>query len=80
MEVDLNAEVPPGLSFHIIPETEYALFEAKDALSQSLTQAWKTIWQSSLRKSYQTDFEMYDPALLASLPLMVPIYIGVDPS
>lgn len=78
IEMHPNAEIPSGLSCQVIPAGEYTVFKAEGVLPQSLIEMWETIWQTPLKRSYKTDFEVYEPTLLSSNPPTVPIYIGVE--
>ena len=84
-EVTSFEQVPDGLSSqNIIPGT-YAQFTTEiGAMPQIIIKAWNKIWQmteSDLtgNRSYQTDFEIYNPSNQISDPTRTTaeIYIGI---
>ena len=71
-EVAPDAPIPPGLASHTIPAGNYQTFETTGPLPQAVIELWGRIWQTPLNRSYQTDFEVYNPTSPS-----VPIYIGI---
>lgn len=52
--------VPPGMIAKTIPAAEYVVFTAQGEMPEGIIQTWQHIWQTNLKRSYRTDFEVYD--------------------
>ncbi len=70
--------VPEGMRGVEIPPASYAVFTAKGEFPQSLINVWQTIWNSSLHRSYTTDFEVYPSDFNPQANPEVKVYIAVD--
>jgi predicted transcriptional regulator YdeE len=53
--------VPKDMIAMTIEHSSYAVVKAKGAFPDSLFQAWQSIWNSNLKRSYTFDFEVYPP-------------------
>ncbi len=58
-EVSSLDQIPSGMSGVKIPKGSYGLFKTKGAFPRSLTDCWKDISISSLKRSYHVDYEIY---------------------
>lgn len=55
-----NTEVPQGLENLIIPKGTYHKINAKGKMPDCVSNTWKEVWASSIPRTYQIDFEVYD--------------------
>lgn len=69
--------IPKGMVGVEIRASQYAVFTAKGAFPESMLHAWKTIWHSDLKRSYTTDFEVYDAQFNPQKHPEVAIYIAI---
>ena len=53
-------EVPEGMDSLIIIGGQYLQFIAKGIMPDCVGDMWKQIWNSGIKRTYQTDFEVYD--------------------
>lgn len=58
-EVSSLDNIPEGMVGIEIPAARYATFTAKGEFPISLLQTWGSIWNSDIKRSYTTDFELY---------------------
>lgn len=56
---DLTA-IPSGFDSLEIPPSLYNKITAKGKMTGCITNAWETIWNSKLSRTYQYDFEVFD--------------------
>lgn len=66
-----EAAAPVGMEKLKIEASKYAIFDASGAQPEAIQQTWATIWNSSLRRSFRTDFERHQP------DGRVTVYVGV---
>ncbi|MFN6943309.1 MAG: GyrI-like domain-containing protein [Cytophagaceae bacterium] len=59
-KVDNTDVTPEGLDELTIPAQNYSMFTAKGVMTGCITDAWKKIWSSDIRRSFGFDFEIYD--------------------
>ena len=59
-KVDKNSETPKGLEEIMIPTQEYSKFRAKGVMTGCITDTWKEIWNSDIKRKFGFDFEVYD--------------------
>lgn len=59
-KVNMNSETPKQLEELLIPTQEYRKFTAKGVMTGCITDAWKEIWNSELKRKFEFDFEVYD--------------------
>jgi predicted transcriptional regulator YdeE len=82
----IDHPLPEGLCTLIIPKQHYAKFTTLPApMPRVIVEAWKEIWGKSVkelggRRTYQTDFEVYDERATDPNMSIVDVYIGVFPS
>lgn len=74
--IDLKT-IPEGMVGLEIGASCYAVFKATGAFPESMLHAWQTIWSSDLKRSYTTDFEVYDAHFNPQNNPEVKIYIAV---
>ena len=58
--VKINSVLSPGMDTLIIPEQSYTKFIAKGEMPGCISNSWKDIWDSKIRRAYKYDFEVYD--------------------
>ena len=58
--VKINSVLGPGMDTLIIPEQSYTKFIAKGKMPGCISNSWKDIWNSKMRRAYKYDFEVYD--------------------
>lgn len=75
---DLN-DVPEGLTPMTIQAGDYECFTTEPGpMPQVVIQAWQNIWDnSSLKRAYLTDFEVYDQRAQDPAKTICDVYIGV---
>lgn len=82
-EVSSFENIPDGLHFMTIPESEYQRFTTPAGQMPAIViQAWEKIWQMtpetlSAKRAYIADFEIYDERSMDPNNAVVDIYIGV---
>lgn len=59
-KVDRNSETPKGLKEIMIPTQEYSKFKAKGVMTGCITDTWKEICNSDIKRKFGFDFEVYD--------------------
>jgi predicted transcriptional regulator YdeE len=72
---DLN-HIPEGMVGKVIPEAEYALFDATGKFPDSVVQTWQTIWALPLKRAYTVDFEVYPADFATQAAPEIKIYIS----
>ncbi|MFN0065883.1 MAG: GyrI-like domain-containing protein [Chlamydiales bacterium] len=77
-QVSSLEDVPKGMAGHFVPAASYAHFPVLGAFPDNLIATWQKIWQSDLKRTYQTDIEQYGPQFRSRLPL-VDIFVGIKP-
>ncbi len=75
---DMNKEVPEGLHSVEVQEGDYGLVSTRGKQPDALVEAWSSIWQSDLERSYKTDFEVYSPEAFKDGLHEAMIAVGVD--
>lgn len=55
-------EVPKGLVAKRVPAAMFAVFHARGEFPKSVGEAWGTVWQSDLKRTYVGDYEVYGKA------------------
>lgn len=76
-KVDKNLETPKELEELMIPAQEYCKFKAKGIMTKCITDAWKEIWKSEIKRKFDFDFEVYDERSQDWSNAEVDIYISV---
>ncbi|KAA9333838.1 AraC family transcriptional regulator [Adhaeribacter soli] len=59
-KVGKHSETPKELAELMIPAQEYIKFTAKGAMTGCITDTWKEIRNSDIKRSFGFDFEVYD--------------------
>jgi predicted transcriptional regulator YdeE len=74
------AEAPPspGWAHKSVPAADYAVFSAAGKAPYQVVEAWRTIWNSDIRRSYSGDFEVYSPGGGAEEEEGVKIYVALS--
>jgi predicted transcriptional regulator YdeE len=76
--VEDGTEAPGGLSGLIIPEGHYVKLLAKGIMPACVSDTWKKIWASDMKRSYAYDFEVYDDRSSDWTNAEVDIFVGHD--
>ena len=80
-EVDNLDNIPEGLSTHIIPAQTYIKFTSETGpIPKIIVDSWTKIWQMkelNSKRSYVSDFEVYDSRSSDLSKAVLDIYIGV---
>ncbi|MDF9799421.1 putative transcriptional regulator YdeE [Catalinimonas alkaloidigena] len=71
-----SAVIPAGLEVLTIPGQSYKKFVAKGKMTACITDTWKEIWNSNLRRKFSFDFEIYDERSQDWSDAEVDIYIS----
>jgi len=74
--VGKNSETPKELEELIIPAQECTKFTAKGTMTDYVTNTWKEIWSSDLKRNFGFDFEVYDERSQDWSNVEVAIYIS----
>ena len=80
-----NALLPEGFQKLVIPKQHYVKFTTMPApMPDVIVNAWKEIWETSpkqlgARRSYKTDFEVYDERAADHQNIVLDLYIGIEP-
>jgi predicted transcriptional regulator YdeE len=77
-EVSSLEVVPEGMVGVTISASPYAVFTSKGPHPQSMMQTWQAIWNSDVKRSYTTDFEVYGPGFQAEKNPEIKVYIAAD--
>ena len=67
-------DVPEGMVSKKIPSAKYAVFEVAGESPQNIINVWQYVWTSDLKRSYESDFELYKNAS----PVKAEVYIGIN--
>lgn len=59
-QVNKNSETPKELEELMVPTQEYSKFTAKGVMTGCVTDAWKEIGDSDIKRKFGFDFEVYD--------------------
>jgi predicted transcriptional regulator YdeE len=59
-KVSKESEVPEGLKKLVVTKGNFMKFVAKGTIPNCISETWKTIWASEIKRAYQADFEVYD--------------------
>ncbi|MEO5684041.1 MAG: effector binding domain-containing protein [Chitinophagaceae bacterium] len=77
--VEKSVPAPAGFASVTIEAGNYNLFTAKGNLQEGVVfNEWTGIWQSSLKRSYTTDFEVYGKKAHNPASAEVDIFIAID--
>lgn len=55
-----NVVPPVGLDVLVIPQLLYTKFIARGKMTACVTDAWKDVWNSGIKRDFAFDFEVYD--------------------
>lgn len=76
-KAEKNSNTPEELDELSIPTQEYTRFTAKGVMTGCITDAWKEIWNSNIKRNFGFDFEVYDERSQDWSNAEVDIYISV---
>jgi predicted transcriptional regulator YdeE len=83
-EVTSFDDIPEGFVKVTIPEQSYAKFTtAPGPMPDVIVNAWQEIWEISPKqlggkRSYHTDFEVYDERAADHQNIVLDLYVGID--
>ncbi len=78
-EVSSLENVPEGMTTVEIPEDFYTNFIVNGQLNENIVyNKWLEIWQSDIKRSYRSDFEVYEKSTLKEQKGTVNIYIATE--
>ena len=77
-EVSSLDSIPEGMVGIEIPASTYAVFTAKGDFPQSMGQAWVSIWNTALKRTYTQDIEVYSADFNPQNKPDVKIYISIE--
>lgn len=84
--VSFDKHLPEGFQALTIPEQSYAKFTTNpDPMPDVLLKVWKTVWNISPkdlggRRTYVTDFELYDERAKDHQNIVLDLYIAINPN
>lgn len=59
-KIKMDTQPPEGLDMLVIPANSYVPVLAKGKMPDCIGKSWKEIWDSTIDRAYQFDFEVYD--------------------
>lgn len=80
-----KSSLPEGFHQLTIPQQEYVKFTTKPAaMPEVIVNAWTSIWKMSPedlggKRSYRTDFEIYDERAADHQNIVLDVYVGIKP-
>ncbi len=80
-----DKQLPEGFQTLIIPKQTYAKFTTEPApMPDVLLNVWNTVWKSSPeelggRRTYVTDFEIYDERAADHQKIVLDLFIAIEP-
>lgn len=81
---DVDGSVPEGFQTLLIPSQYYAKFTTEPApMPEVIVNSWRSIWAMSPeelggKRSYQTDFEIYDERAADHQNIVMDLYVGIN--
>jgi predicted transcriptional regulator YdeE len=70
-------QIPVGMVGKVIPASHFAHFRATGEFPKSLIDTWVRIWNSSLKRTYVGDYEVYGQRFSA-IPKEVDVWVAVE--
>ncbi|CAN5391013.1 hypothetical protein BH11BAC3_BH11BAC3_02620 [soil metagenome] len=77
-KVQPGTAVPERLQRLMIPKGTYHKISAKGIMPECVTNAWKEIWASDIRRTHQIDFEVYDERSKDWNNAEVDVYLSIE--
>lgn len=77
-EVTSLDSIPKGLVGKHIPKLNYKVFVSEGKLPDCVLKTWKTIWDLKFDRSYQTDFDVYEPDKMNPENAIVKTYLSIN--
>ncbi len=77
-KVKANTPAPEGLVNLTIPAGNYEMISVKGKMPDCVIKAWKDIWAADYKRTYLTDFEVYDERSKDWNDAEVDVYISVE--
>jgi predicted transcriptional regulator YdeE len=69
---------PPGFVLKIILKSSYQIFITEGPLPNSVQQTWMKIWNSSLKRRYTADFDVYSPPSKNPAEMIVRTFVSIE--
>ncbi|WP_159800633.1 GyrI-like domain-containing protein [Flavobacterium sp. MK4S-17] len=69
---------PEGMENIVIPPGNYKIITAKGKMPDCVADAWRTIWNSDIKRAYKADFEIYDGESFDWNNAEIAIFISVE--
>lgn len=70
--------IPNGLVGKQIPKTKYKEFISQGKLPDCVLKTWETIWGLKFDRSYNADFDVYDPKTMNPENAVVKTYLSIN--
>lgn len=77
-KVSNTNDITGEYTFKEIPAANYYKIMAEGKIPDCTKQAWQSIWQSDINRSYLADFEVYGKEACNSEKAKIPIYLSVQ--
>ncbi|HMJ70376.1 MAG TPA: GyrI-like domain-containing protein [Cyclobacteriaceae bacterium] len=77
-KVKMDTAVPQGMDGLLLPTQNYAKVIAKGKMPECVSNAWKSIWASTINRTYKFDFEKYDERSKDWSNAEVEIYVSAN--
>lgn len=77
-QVENLDSVPKGLIGKEIPALKYKEFTATGKLPDCVVDTWKMIWSLKFDRSYQADFDVYEPSKMNPENAVVKTYLSIN--
>ncbi len=78
-KVTTAASIPDGMIEVVIQQSNYYVHTAKGNLMDGIVfNAWLSIWQMPLKRSYRADFEVYNEKSSNPTNAEIDIFIGIE--
>jgi predicted transcriptional regulator YdeE len=72
--------IPQGMISKSIPAGSYAVFRTTGEYPTSLTETWKDIWRTALKRTNTGDYEFYGEKFISGSSAEVEVYIPIESS
>ena len=77
-KVGTGTQTPEGLDSLAVPAGKYQKIISSGKMPDCMVNTWKDIWNSDIRRAYQSDFEVYDSRSWDWNNAQVDIFISIE--